>query len=51
MSAIEHIPEFENDVPPGENRGLLRFQEITAQGGYDVPKRFMDAMEMAIVTH
>ena len=27
------------------------FQEITAQGGYDVPKRFMDAMEMAIVTH
>ena len=25
MSAIEHIPEFENDVPPGENRGLLRF--------------------------
>ena len=27
------------------------FQEITAQGGYDVPKRFMDAMEMAIATH
>jgi glutathione synthase len=27
------------------------FQEITAGGGYDVPKRFMDALEMAIATH